>query len=120
MKLITKSLCIIAPILLSGCFTIKLDNVVRDTADVSKSAYQSLAAKWDAKKKAKTATVISHSYIGNNNQTVTEVKQLCETEAAQKLRTMSGLEEVRYTVIENEIVTINGAVAANCKLGMDK
>ena len=64
--------------------------------------------------------MISHSYIGNSNQTVTEVKQLCETEAAQKLRTMSGIEEVRYTVIENDIVTVNGAIAANCKLGMDK
>lgn len=120
MTLLAKLLCLIAPLVLSGCFTIKLDNVVRDTADVSKNAYQSLSAKWDAKKKAKTANVISHSYIGASSQSVTEIKQQCESEAVQKLRAMSGVEDVRYTLIENEIVTINGAVAANCKVGMDK
>lgn len=120
MTLLAKSLCLLAPFVLSGCFTIKLDNVVRDTADVSKNAYQSLSAKWDGKKKAKTASVISHSYVGSSNQTVAEIKQQCENEAAQKLRAMAGAEDARYTLIDNEVVTINGAVAANCKVGMDK
>jgi hypothetical protein len=120
MTLLAKLLCLVAPLALAGCFTIKLDNVVRDTADVSKNAYQSLSAKWDGKKKAKTANVISHSYIGAASESVTEIKQHCESEAVQKLRTMAGVEDARYTLIENEIVTINGGVAANCKVGMDK
>ncbi|UUZ48121.1 hypothetical protein LP420_35175 [Massilia sp. B-10] len=93
---------------------------MRDTADVSKNAYQSLSAKWDGKKKAKTANVISHSYVGSSNQTVAEIKQQCENEAAQKLRAMAEADDARYTLIDNEVVTINGAVAANCKVGMDK
>jgi hypothetical protein len=120
MKLPAKSLFLLVPVVLTGCFTIKLDNVVRDTADVSKSAYQSLSAKWDGKKKAKTANVITHSYVGSNSQSVAEIKQQCESEAVQKLRAMAAVEDVRYTLIENEVVTINGAVAANCKVGMDK
>jgi hypothetical protein len=113
-------LCLALPLLLSACFSVKLDNVVRDTADVSKSAYQSLSAKWDGKKKAQTANVISHSYVGTSSQSVTEVKQNCESEAVQKLRALSGVQDVHYTLIENEIVTINGGIAANCKVGMDK
>jgi hypothetical protein len=120
MKRPAKTVFLFVPLLLSGCLSVKLDNVVRDTADVSKSAYQSLSAKWDAKKKAKTANVISHSYLGNASQSINEIKQLCESEAVQKLRVMAGVEDVQYTLIENEIVTINGAVAANCKVGMDK
>jgi hypothetical protein len=120
MKFQHLSICLVGPLLLSGCFSVNLDHVVRDTADVSKNAYQSLSAKWEAKKKAKTANVIAHSYVGTPEQSILEVKQLCESEAAQKLRQLAGVENAPYTLIENEIVTINGGVAANCKVGMDK
>ena len=113
-------LCLAVSLILSACVTVKLDNVVRDTAEVSKNAYQSLSAKWDKKKRDRTAEVIVHSYVGTSEQSVTEIRQRCETEAVQKLRTMAGVDDVRYTLIENDIVMINGAVAANCKVGMDK
>jgi hypothetical protein len=120
MKLQTLPLLLSAALILPGCVTVKLDNVVRDTAEVSKNAYESLSAKWDAKKKARTANVIAHSYVGTGNQSVNDIKQQCESEAVQKLRAMSGKDEVRYTLIENDIVSINGTIAANCKVGMDK
>jgi hypothetical protein len=120
MKLLFRLILLLVPVILTGCISVKLDHVVRDTADVSKSAYQSLSSKWDAKKKAKTAIVINHSYIGAPTQSVVEVKQLCEAEAVQKLRSITGQESLAHTVIENEIVTSNGALAANCKVGVDK
>lgn len=114
-------LSLVAPLALTGCLSINLDHVVRDTADVGKSAYQSISEKMDAKKKPKAAaSVISHSYIGKPEQSVADVKQICETEAAQKLRALVGANDAPYTVVENEIVVINGGVAANCKVGMDK
>lgn len=120
MKSLSVLCCFAAPLILSACVTVKLDNVVRDTAEVSKNAYNSLSAKWDKKKRDKTAEVIAHSYVGTSDQSVAEIRQRCETEAVQKLRAMTGIEDVRYTLIENDIVMINGAVAANCKVGMDK
>ncbi len=108
------------PILLSGCFTVQLDHVVRDTTEAGKSAYQSLSTKWDAKKMAKSGNVIAHSYVGANTQSIDTIKQLCVTEAVQKLRAIAGVDEVAYTVTENAIAAINGKIVANCKVGLNK
>jgi hypothetical protein len=107
-----KPLLILLPLLLTACVNIELPHIVEDTAKVSKSAYQALSGKRDANRAG-----ISHSYIGNDNQSTAEMKQHCETEAAAKLRQMvdSGA-ELRYNVLDNEIVTINGRIAANCRL----
>lgn len=120
MKLPNLSLTLALPFALTGCLSINLDHVVRDTADVSKSAYQSISEKMDAKKKPKATNVISHSYVGKPDQSTVMVKQSCEAEAAQKLRALAGSDDAPYAVIENEIVVINGSIAANCKVGMDK
>lgn len=106
------TLFLLFPLLLTACVSIELPHVVEDTAKVGKSAYQALTSKRDAGKAG-----ISHSYIGNENQSTAEMKQHCETEAAHKLRQMAGgSAELRYSVLENEIVNINGSIAANCKL----
>jgi len=120
MNLPKLSLILAVPFALSGCFSINLDHVVRDTADVSKSAYQSISEKMDSKKKPKASNVISHSYVGKPEESAVIVKQTCESEAAQKLRALTGSDNTPYTVIENEIVVINGSIAANCKVGLDK
>ncbi|MES2318457.1 MAG: hypothetical protein V4631_13290 [Pseudomonadota bacterium] len=105
-----KLLFLLPALLLSGCVSIELPHLVEDTAKVSKSAYQALT-KRDAKP---AASGISHSYLGNSAQTTIEIKQHCETEAARKLRQMDS--ELRYTVLENEIVVVYGNIAANCRL----
>jgi hypothetical protein len=116
-----KAVFLVVPLVLAGCVSIELPHVVADTANVSKEAYQALTGgKRDAKKREQDANAISHSYIGNNSQTTTEVKQRCETEAAQKLRQMGNGSEVRYTLLENEIVAINGTIAANCRIALAK
>jgi hypothetical protein len=114
MTYLLKAAFLVAPLVLAGCVSIELPHVVADTAKVSKEAYQAL------KGNKSDANAISHSYIGNSSQTTTEIKQRCESEAAQKLRQMGNGSEVRYTVLENEIVAINGTIAANCRIALAK
>jgi hypothetical protein len=115
-----KSLLLVSPLMLAGCVSIEVPHLVSDTASAGKSAYQAMTAKRDAKKREQDVTAISHSYIGNNSQTIGEVKQHCEVEAAQKLRQATNDKETRYTLLDNEIVTINGTVAANCRIALAK
>jgi hypothetical protein len=115
-----KSLLLVSPLMLAGCVSIELPHLVSDTTNAGVNAYHSLTGKKDAKKREQDSNAISHSYIGNNSQTVGEVKQRCEAEAALKLRQLTNDQEVRYTVMENQIVTINGTIAANCRITLAK
>lgn len=103
---------------LTACVTIEVPHLVADTAAVGKSAYDALHAKKEAKKREQASNAMSHSYVGNKRQTTAEIKQQCEVEGAAKLRQVGGGEQVAYTVLTNEIVSINGAIAANCKLAL--
>jgi hypothetical protein len=103
---------------LSACVTIEVPHLVSDTAKAGRDAYDSVAARREAKKREKAATTLSHSYIGTRSQSPAEIKQQCEVEAAAKLRQAGGETQVAYTVVENEIANIGGAVAANCKLAL--
>ncbi len=103
---------------LSACVTIEVPNLVSDTVKAGRDTYDSVSARLDAKKREKVATTLSHSYIGNKSQSQAEIKQQCEVEAAAKLRQAGGEAQVNYKVVENEIVNINGAAAANCKLAL--
>ena len=114
MTYLLKAAFLVAALVLAGCVSIELPHVVADTAKVSKEAYQAL------KGNKRDANAISHSYIGNSSQTTGEIKQRCESEAAQKLRQVGNGSEVRYTVLENEIVAINGTIAANCRIALAK
>jgi hypothetical protein len=119
MNPLLKTLLLVAPLLFTACVSIKVPHLVEDTANVSKSAYNAVSEKIERRKRERDGKIITHSYIGSGNQTVNEVKQRCEAEAANKLRQMGG-GEVRYSVLDNDIVTINGAIAANCRLAMGR
>jgi hypothetical protein len=103
---------------LSACVTIEVPHLVSDTAKAGRDAYDSVSARRDAKKREKAGATLSHSSIGNKNQSPAEIKQQCEVEAAAKLRQAGGGAQVAYTVVENEIVNIGGGAAANCKLAL--
>jgi hypothetical protein len=108
--------------LFTACVSIDLPGVVSDTAKVAKDAYKSVAGKKDepaAKAGAESSNSVSNTYIGQDNQTATEVKQLCVSEATAKLFKASG-KEVPYTVTDNTITTVNNAIAANCKVMANK
>ena len=120
MNLRITHLCLILPLLGAGCVSIEVPHLVEDTAKVGKSAYQAVSEKIDRKKRERDGKIIAHSYIGSANQSVNEVKQRCEAEAAGKLRQMGGANDVNYTVLDNEIVTINGTIAANCRLALGR
>lgn len=103
---------------LSACVTIEVPHLVSDVTKAGRDVHDSISARRDAKKREGAATTLSHSYIGNRNQSTAEIRQQCEVEAAAKLRQAGGDAQVGYTVLENEIAMIGGAVAANCKLAL--
>lgn len=112
------------PILaLSGCVNLEFPGLIADTAKVSKDAYASVMGKKEVQEPAKSPAVqgeyIAHAYIGQESQSVTEIKQLCVSEAAEKLVKLAG-KDVRYSVAENAISTVNNAVVANCRLVVEK
>ncbi|MES2018028.1 MAG: hypothetical protein V4484_16190 [Pseudomonadota bacterium] len=117
MKQIVKALLLISPLMLAGCVSIELPHLVSDTANASVNAYQNLKGK---KKGEQDPNVLAYTYVGNNDQTVSEVKQRCETEAARQLRQRSNNAELRYTVLDNEIVAANGTISANCRIAVAK
>jgi len=117
MNQLIKSLFLVAPILFTGCVSVRVPHPADHAAHVSRSVHNAVAAQND--RRARDGRTITHSYIGSGNQTVNEVKQRCEAEAANKLRQMSG-GDARYSVLDNDIVTINGAIAANCRLAMGR
>jgi len=109
LKTACKTAFLLVP-LLAGCVSIELPHVVEDTANLGKNAYQAMKAK------RQPGNALAHSYVGSSSQTTTDIRQHCEAEAARKLREMNDGKEQRYTVLDNEIVIINGNVAANCRV----
>lgn len=108
---------------LSGCISVNLPELVSDTAKVTKDAYKSVTANKNEAKNAAAGTSvaarsISHSYVGQESQTVADIKQLCVNEAASKLTQMLG-KDLPYRVLENDIVTIRNNIVANCKLSVE-
>jgi len=125
-----KFLYLVLAFALSGCVNLEFPGLIADTAKVSKDAYGAIVGKKEdpkpakapqesAKPAAEPGEYITHAYIGQESQSVTEIKQQCVNEAAEKLIKVAG-KEVRYTVIENTIATLNNAVVANCKLSIEK
>lgn len=119
MTQLLKPLFLFAPLLFTACVSVRVPHPADHAAHVSRSVHNAVAAKNERRARERDARTITHSYIGSGNQTANDIKQRCEAEAANKLRQMSG-GDVRYSVIDNDIVTINGAIAANCRLAMGR
>lgn len=97
-----------------ACVSIDLPGIVTDTAKVSKEAYQS----WTGDKSANNAParlMVSHSYVGSQDQSVAEVRRQCVDEAQAKWAQLAG-PDASYSVAENVISVGPQAVVANCKL----
>ena len=130
-----KFLYLILALALSGCVNLEFPGLIADTAKVSKDTYGAIVWKKEsqepakqepakpaqepAKPAAEPSQYITNAYIGQESQSVTEIKQKCVSEAAEKLFKVAG-NEVHYTVIENTIATLNNTVVANCRLAIDK
>jgi hypothetical protein len=103
---------------LTGCVTVELPkNLASDTVKAGKDAYKAVVGEKDKPPAAPTSSglALAHSYIGNETQTIGEIKQRCVDEAAQKLHQVAG-RQVRYVVTQNDVATINASVVANCRL----
>lgn len=130
----------VLPFAISGCVNLEFPGLVSDTAKLSKEAYGAIVGKKDSKESvtqeparqesakpaqepaipaAKPNEYITNAYIGQENQSIAEIKQKCVGEAAEKLFKLSG-NNARYTVVENTIATVNNTVVANCRLSIDK
>jgi hypothetical protein len=119
---------LILSLLLSGCVNLEFPNLISDTAKVSKDAYGAIVGKKEAPAKAASEPAkpaaaptefIMNAYIGQESQSIAEIKQKCVSEAAEKLFKVAG-NDARYTVVENSIATVNNTVVANCRLAIDK
>jgi hypothetical protein len=133
---------LILPLAVSGCVNLEFPGLVSDTAKLSKEAYGAIVGKKDSKDTAKQepakpaqeavkpapepaipaakpSEYITNAYIGQESQSIVEIKQNCVSEAAEKIFKLVG-NEARYTVVENTIATVNNSVVANCKLAIDK
>lgn len=118
-----KPMYLIPILALTGCVNLEFPGLIADTAKVSKDAYASVVGKKESQEPAKPVAAqneyISNAYIGQENQTVTEIKQQCVNEALEKLLRLAG-NGVQYSVVENTISTLNNKVVANCKLAIEK
>lgn len=113
-----------ALVLVAGCVTVELPNVVSDTAKAGKDVYQAykaskvkpsaLAASAPA---APAARFVQNTYVGKDTQTVAEIKRLCVEEAGAKWSALVG-RAVAYDVTENSVQTIEDTTVANCRLTM--
>ena len=111
--------------LLGGCVSVQMPSEIAAARKAAEAAKEQQEAK-DLIQAARGATgpgkdkpVITHSYIGKDNQTVADIKQTCVVEATQKLAQSVGT-DVRSVVLENEVVTAKGKVVANCKLALQE
>jgi hypothetical protein len=104
---------------LSACVSIELPGVVLDATKLAKDTYRSVVGSKGEQEGPAASTdspnSVSNTYIGQDNQTPVEVKNLCVSEAVAKLFKANG-KEVPYTIIENTISTVNNAISANCKV----
>lgn len=119
MNHIFKALLLVCPLTLGGCISIELPHLVSDTATAGVNVYHSLRGKKEARR-PDDADTLSYSYLGNNSQTIGQMKQSCEVQAAQQLRQRYNNPEVRYTVLENDIVATRDSISANCRLALAK
>lgn len=135
-----KLICLVLPLAVSGCVNLEFPGLVSDTAKLGKDAYGAIVGKKDSNEPAtqepatqespkpvqetaipaaKPSEYITNAYIGQENQSIAEIKQKCVSEAAEKLFKLAG-NDAHYTVVENTIATVNNNVVANCRLSMDK
>lgn len=119
MNQLIKPLFLVVPLLFTGCVSVRVPHPADHAVHVSRSVHNAVTAKNERRARERDGRIISHSYIGSGNQTANEIKQRCVAEAANKLRRMSG-GDVGYSVLDNDIVTINGSIAANCRLAMGR
>jgi hypothetical protein len=118
-----KYIYLILLMMFSGCVSFEFPGLISDTAKVSKDAYDAIAGEDEAQKPAESTTAsneyITNAYIAKEDQSISEIRQLCVSEAETKFLSATG-KEVRFTVIENTIATVNNTIVANCKLAVDK
>jgi PBP1b-binding outer membrane lipoprotein LpoB len=118
-----KKMAVFAALFLSGCVSIEFPGLVTDAVKATKDLYKEATSDKTEPAKAEPGATsprhtLAHSYAGKDSQTVAEIKRSCVTEAARKLGQVAG-KEMPYTVVENEIATVNGKVVANCKLAVE-
>jgi len=129
-------------LLVSGCVSVELPkHLVSDTVQAGKDAYRSVAGDKDAPAGAKAPPAaapatppapatpaspppaprraIAHSYVGQDSQSVAELKQACVAEAAEKLRRLAG-PAAPFIVLESSIATVGDAVVANCRVALEE
>ena len=112
-----KKIGIIAALFLSACISIDMPGVVTDTVKATKDVYKEATAKKTEPAATPARRVLAHSYVGGDSETVAQIKQSCVNEAAQKLSRL-GVKEQGYSVLKNEIVTLNDNAVANCELAV--
>ena len=108
---------------LSACVSVELPGVVFDAARFAKDTYRSVAGNKGEHEGGAAGTdssdSVSNTYIGQDNQTPVEVRNLCVSEAVAKLYKANG-KDVPYTIVENTLSTVNNAISANCKVAASK
>jgi hypothetical protein len=62
--------------------------------------------------------VLAHSYVGKDSETIAQIKQSCVDEATEKLNRI-GVKETRYSILRNEVVSLNSSAVANCELALE-
>ena len=116
-----KKISIIAALVLSGCISIEMPGVVSDMVKAAKDVYKEARADKTEPTRAPAAParrVLAHSYVGKDNEIEADIKQSCVKEAAQKLNRIAGKEQ-GYSVLKNEVATLNNYVFANCELAIE-
>ena len=116
-----KKLTVLLPLFLCGCVSIEMPGLVSDVVRAAKDLYSGTSAEKTqlarADATASRQPVLAHSYVGKMSQTEAEIKHVCVAEAAQKLRLIAG-KELSYSVLRDDIVTLNNTAFANCELAV--
>lgn len=124
MKLLSSLSSLVLCSALGGCLSVQMPAAIAEAQKAAEAAKESKEAKELIQTArgavgSKDKPVITHSYIGKDNQTIADIKQSCVIEATQKFAQIVGT-DVRSVVLENEVVTAKGKVVANCKLALQE
>lgn len=120
-----KLLILVPALLLSACMSFEFPGAISDATKAARTLTEKTekeakeTKEMFASAKGDKKPVVTHTFIGREDQTVAEIKQGCVIEATQKFAQIIGT-DVRSVVLENEVVSLKGKVVANCRLALQE
>lgn len=113
----SSAIALITALLLSGCMKIEMpSNMVSDTVNAGKDLYKDLTKKDDKSDTANSAPMFTNTTVGDETQTIAELKRNCVNEAGNKAKQSLKQDNLDYTVVSQDVATKADKTIVNCAI----